>query len=205
MNVKSYIKPVQLLLMLLFACNGAFSQFVNLGHAKKFTLQDLQSSQKEILGNKKLQAKKFQIEERKVDVNIPGKDSMYLTAELIIYQTPYRNLKNEFYFNEKGYCDSMVVTENACWDCSASEDGDKLLLYWVDWNRDGENTYRSKKPFFIGPEDWTKKTAKKEYAFAHLRKITNPTDGTCRKWILNLEQPADLATFATSEKSKRKK
>lgn len=183
-------------LILLFFSMDIQAQYIELGHSRQEVFRRLSEDKKIILKNKKLKVTKFNIIDQINNVSESNKDvQLPIVLEYESYRVPYANIKVEYYFNDKNYCDSMIVIENVCLDCIDFVTLESFYLYWISWNRTSENLFSSAGPFAILSENWSKKTKDKKVAYASLTRDVKPSDGSCKKSIFKLGEEKSYDEF----------
>jgi hypothetical protein len=184
----------------LFSIHHATSQIILLGEDADNLNTSIQQLKKSWSKKKSYKVAKFEIIERLLDSsNVNSKK--YLDVDIILYRTPYLNANHKFFFNEEGYADSLIFTENACFDCSFDEFGDTIRFSYSQWKKTGDNQFASLYPF---PVKRDKKNKIITCAYATLIRIPKPDDGTCRKWIMKLSNQQSYVDYLTEIKNKKK-
>ena len=189
---------------LLFSIQYAYSQIDLIGNHSEKVNKNLQNIKKYWSKTKSFKLAKFDIIERTLDSS-DGNTRKYLDIDIILYRTPYFNTNHKYFFNEEGYVDSFIFTENACFDCSFVESGDTIRFSNTLWKKTGDNQFTSLYPY---PVKRNEKNKIITCAYATLTRIPKPEDGTCRKWVMKLsnQQSYDdyLNEMKNNAKNKRK-
>lgn len=119
-----------------------------------------------------------------------GNDLIYLERNFISFKTPYKNFTERYYINEKDYCDSIIINENACLDCCLLEEDSTLHFFGLgSWKKLAENLFKSNEIFPILSN--VKKPKDNKYAFIMLQRNKEPLNGSCRVWTATFEGQLD--------------
>jgi hypothetical protein len=184
----------------LFSIQYASAQIDLLGLDRETVNTRLQALKKFWSKKKSYKLAKFEINERKIDSS-DVLSRKYVDVDIILYRTPYYNTNHKYFFNEVGYVDSLIFTENACFDCAVIESGDSIRFSNTLWKKTHDNQFTSLYPY----------TLKKNFldqvitcASATLTRIPKPEDGTCRKWIVKLSHQQSYDEYLSGIKNNAK-
>jgi hypothetical protein len=184
------IKALFFPLLLILGISTSHAQDLKpMGLSKEQVIKHLKLNKKiyKNIAPKKLN--KFDFSE-KFDSNLVGRESLYIENSLVWYTTPYRNFTNRYYFNNKGYCDSIAVIENACLDCAIIENDSTLKYFGLGiWKKVSENEFRSSLAYSILP--YRKNGKAEKYALVKLTKYSLPANGSCRLWTATIAKEID--------------
>ena len=184
----------------LFSIQYASAQIDLLGFNRETVNTKLQSLKKSWSKIKSNKLAKFEIVERKIDTS-DVQSTKYVDVEIILYRTPYYNTNHKYFFNEEGYVDKLIFTENACFDCGVFESGDSLHFYNNIWKKTGDNEFTSLYTYAAKRNEKNKVVT---VAFATLTRIPKPEDGTCRKWIVKLSNQKSVDEYLRELKNNAK-
>lgn len=193
------IKYVLSCCLLIFS-HQAISQINLIGNSKENLKSNLSIIKKYWSKTKSFKLAKFDIIERLIDSSDLNSEK-YLDVDVILYRTPYFNANHKYFFDEEGYVDSLIFTENACFDCSFVENEDIVRFSNSLWKKIGENEFVSETPFHVKKD---RKNKVITCAYATLIRIPKPDDGTCRKWIMKLSNQQSYVDYLTEIKNKKK-
>ena len=187
----------------LFSIQYASAQIDLLGFRQETVNTNLQTLKKSWSKIKSNKVAKFEIIERKID-SLDDLTRKYVDVDIILYRTPYYNTNHKYFFNEEGYVDSLIFTENACFDCAVYESGDLIYFSNNKWKKTSDHQFISLNPY---PVKKSEKNKVITCAFATLTRIPKPEDGTCRKWIVKLshQQSYDEYLMELKNNAKNKK
>ncbi len=189
-NFKKNYLLVLLLFQLVFKSNLYSQDITYMGSSYATILdkvKDLDKFYKSIWRSKKT---KFTFKE-KVDTGTTYQNKIFIEINFIWYTTPYRNFTYRYFFNDRGYCDSSIMYENACLDCGFTEDSSKLSYFGSGiWNRTSTNTFKSLNVFPIFLAEFKGKPIK--CAYIKIERDPFPKNGICRIWTLTMEDELDI-------------
>lgn len=117
-----------------------------------------------------------------------------IEIDVVVYTTPYRNFKYQYYFNHLGYCDSAIIYENACLDCAYTEDETSIRFPFEGvWKKESQHLFKSKDVYPILPQGIFYKSEKS--AFIFLNREPMPPSGICRIWTATIKAELDAKKY----------
>lgn len=129
-----------------------------------------------------------------LDTNSLNNKAKLIEIDVVVYTTPYRNFKYQYYFNHSGYCDSAIIYENACLDCAYTEDETSIRFPFEGvWKKESQHSFKSKDVYPILPRGKLYKSEKS--AFIFLNREPMPADGVCRIWTATIKDELDAKKY----------